>query len=106
MFGENDNKHSRYRTTGSRNYETMYNQLSQEFWELQQTKQTIEEAEYETLCKELEGMLVQFRDEIDLLEKENQELQSQLENVSEIKQKYQELCIQEENLINLKKSLI
>jgi len=107
MFGDSfgDSKRKRFSSSGPRNYEAMYNEISKQFWDLQQIKQTPEEEGYEALCKELEGMLVQFRDEINILEKENQDLQSKLENFSEIRQKYQDLVSIEENLVNLKRSL-
>lgn len=86
-------------------YKTLYESCSREFWALQQKEQTAEEAELNDLCKELESLLENYRNEITQLEQENLRLQDDVQSFSEIKQKYESLADEEERLTRLAKEL-
>lgn len=86
-------------------YRAKYEDMSNQFWKLQQTEQTEEEAEYARLCTELDKMLSEYRTELEDLESENTRLQKQLEDTSEMRQRYQEVRDEEDYLLALKKDL-
>ena len=72
-------------------YEKEYNRLATEFWNLQQIKQTEEEKKYESLCKDLEKMAIDYRTEIDELAKQNSELNGKCSEISELKKTLKKL---------------
>ena len=86
-------------------YKEKYEEVSNQFWRLQQIEETEEEAAYAKLCTDLESMLVQFREELADLETQNQNLQRELEGMSNIKAKYQQLKEEEAYLLQLKSDL-
>lgn len=65
-------------------YRQKYTKMAREFWSLQQLEKTEEEIKYDNLIKQLETMLVEYRDQIEKLEKENQELQDQIGDAASI----------------------
>lgn len=89
----------------NRDYKEMYAQVSAKFWELQQVEQTNEESEFFDLISELEGMLTQYRSEIEELEAENARLLDQVKDVEPIKARWSELQEQEKHLIALKRDV-
>ena len=95
------------KATGIRksSYRAKYEDISNQFWKLQQTEETEEEAEYARLCMELEKMLSEYRTELEDLESENIRLQKQLEDTSEMRKRYQEVRDEEEYLLSLKRDL-
>lgn len=88
-----------------KSYTELYNEISQEFWKLQQVKQTPEEEEYENLIKQLETMLSDFRSEIEELELANAKLQERVEDVGPIKEAYNLLRSEELQLKQLSSDL-
>ena len=88
-----------------KSYNELYNEISQEFWKLQQVKQTPEEEEYENLIRQLETMLSDFRSEIEELEITNAKLQEKVEDVGPIKETYNQLREEEAQLKQLKRDL-
>jgi len=86
-------------------FRARYEEISNQFWRLQQVEETEEEAEYAKLCRELESMLTAYRDELEALERENLEQRGQVEGLSGIKAQYQALRNEEAYLIQLKNDL-
>lgn len=86
-------------------YQKKYDEYAKKFWELQQLDQTEEEKQYDDLCHKLEEMITTFRQEINELEKTNQELQEKVENVAEVKKQYEELKARENQLLRLKSEM-
>ena len=86
-------------------YHKKYLEKVDEFWDLQQVKQTDEEKEYEDLIKKLQEMLVNFKDEILNLEKENEEYQADMNRRSEVREKYEQLQMEQNRLLKIKTDL-
>ncbi|EAY13563.1 hypothetical protein TVAG_389600 [Trichomonas vaginalis G3] len=84
------------------NYEALYKEEAKKFWELQKVQQTAEEKEFEELCHKLEQMSRNYRDEIDKVAEENQQLQLQYKDIPSYKRKLEEMEIEEQNLIRIK----
>jgi chemotaxis protein histidine kinase CheA len=80
-----------------------YDEVSAQFWKLQQVEQTAEEREYEELCHELEQMLNAFREELMELEHENQRLQSEYESCSNLRDAQRALRDEEVRLLALRR---
>jgi DNA repair exonuclease SbcCD ATPase subunit len=87
----------------STSYKEKYDEVAREFWRLQQIEETEEEREYRGLLVQLEQMLVDYREELDALERENQELQSKLENYTDLKARHDALREEEAKLLVLKR---
>jgi DNA repair exonuclease SbcCD ATPase subunit len=86
-------------------YKEKYDEVAREFWRLQQMEETEEEREYRGLLVQLEQMLADYREELDVLERENQELQSRLENYTDLKERHAALKDEEAKLLALKRDL-
>jgi excinuclease UvrABC nuclease subunit len=93
---------TRVAPTGDR---AKYDEVSAQFWKLQQVEQTPEEREYAELCQELEQMLNAFRDELMELEHENQRLQSEYERCSNLRDTQRALRDEEVRLLALRRDL-
>jgi predicted RNase H-like nuclease (RuvC/YqgF family) len=79
--------------------------ITRQFWDLQQIEETPEEAEYARLCEELQEMLTRFREELVALERENTELQSRFDGYSDLKEQAAALREEEAKLLQLKRDL-
>lgn len=79
--------------------------MAYEFWTLQQQDKTKEEIEYDNLIKQLETMLVEYRDQIEKLENENDKLQAQIGDAASTIAEYRQLEEEERNLRELKEDI-
>lgn len=86
-------------------FRAKYEKMLADFWRLQQLEQTPEEAEYAKLCMELEGMIKQFREELETLERQNLDLQTQLEDTPDMETEYKALREEQAYLTQLKADL-
>lgn len=91
--------------TSQDHYRQKYLQVANEFWALQQQDKTDQEREYDDLIRQLEKMLVDFRDEIEKLENENTELQKQIGNAADIFAEFQILKEEHQNLLDLQNDI-
>ena len=69
-------------------YKEQYFQALNEFWNLQQISKTPPEEEYERLILDLENKLQQFKEEIEMLEGENDKLLQETADSEQIQNKY------------------
>lgn len=86
-------------------YRQKYTKMAYEFWTLQQQDKTKEEIEYDNLIKQLETMLVEYRDQIEKLENENDKLQAQIGDAASTIAEYRQLEEEERNLRELKEDI-
>lgn len=86
-------------------YRQKYTKVARDFWALQQLEKTKEEIEYDNLIKELETMLVEYREEIEKLENENEVLQAQIGDAAKIFAEYQQLKDEEKHLLELRQDI-
>ena len=86
-------------------YLQKYLKTANEFWALQQLDKTEEEVEYDNLIKELEKMLVEYREEIERLENENEELQQQVGDATKAFTEYHLLRDEQTRLLQLQSDI-
>jgi len=82
-----------------------FDQVSAQFWSLQQIEHTPEEQEYIQLCDQLGKMLNDFRAELADLERENQKLQDEFESCSATDETKASLEARFQRLVTLKRDL-
>lgn len=91
------------RSFGEKNYQELFKKESEEFWALQQIKQTPEEEQYALLCQKLKQMCEEYREEIDRYASENIELQEKYDEFLALQQDLSDKQAEEEHLREISK---
>lgn len=102
-FKQNSSRYRQNADYGS--YEARYKQTMEEYWDFQKLPQTEEEAAYERANNDLESMIVQFREELEQLERRNMELREHFGEREPIIAECMRLRQEESRLLKLKRFL-